>query len=465
MQIPSFSNIGRLSKKVVCRILALVLSASCIDISAQSVIAALSKTPSVQFPSGFFHPTLFVVATAIASLILIALSAKWQSLRRHPLSLYLSAVAAMVGISAMWTAGMPELSMCLYIAFSFGCAFMTFYWIELLASVTAFELMVIIAGNTLATILVTLITDYLSFYEYFGILSLALGFLCLKYADDTVTSTPPKHSENASTIDTSTVARTITGLCLVGLVAGTTQSIALIEDPSCSLCSVAPSAIALVIVVAIIVNAPDVRLSTALKIISSLTAGALLLLLMPGATPLSSYFLSQIAFSVLSSIASYALALVVKSRTYHTLKAVGTTYTMLSFSSLILLVLVGLGVDITSSHFVIALSFIFICAAIWLMGDRGIDTLINPFRPIGANESPASGAFKKKAELVAQRSKLTPREADVFYLAVVGRSCPFIAEKLVLSENTIRSYLQKVYSKCGVHSRQELISLVEETSE
>lgn len=56
MQIPSFSNIGRLSKKVVCRILALVLSASCIDISAQSMIAALSKTPSVQFPSGFFLP-------------------------------------------------------------------------------------------------------------------------------------------------------------------------------------------------------------------------------------------------------------------------------------------------------------------------------------------------------------------------------------------------------------------------
>lgn len=56
MQIPFFSNIGRLSKKAVCRILALVLSASCIDISAQSMIAVLSKTPSVQFPSGFFPP-------------------------------------------------------------------------------------------------------------------------------------------------------------------------------------------------------------------------------------------------------------------------------------------------------------------------------------------------------------------------------------------------------------------------
>ena len=97
----------------------------------------------------FSTPRSFVVVTAIASLILIALGAKWQSLRRHPLSLYLSAGVAMVGISAMWTTGMPELSMCLYIAFSFGCAFMTFYWIELLASVTAFELMVIIAGNTL----------------------------------------------------------------------------------------------------------------------------------------------------------------------------------------------------------------------------------------------------------------------------------------------------------------------------
>lgn len=114
---------------------------------------------------------------------------------------------------------------------------MNFYWIELLASVTAFELMVIIVGNTVVTILVTLITDYLSFYEYFGILSLALGFLCLKYADGTVTSTPPNRSENASAIDMSTVARTITGLCLVGFVVGTTQSIALIEDPSCSLYS------------------------------------------------------------------------------------------------------------------------------------------------------------------------------------------------------------------------------------
>ena len=33
-----------------------------------------------------------------------------------------------------------------------------------------------VAGSTVATILVTLITDYLSFYEYFGILSLALSF-------------------------------------------------------------------------------------------------------------------------------------------------------------------------------------------------------------------------------------------------------------------------------------------------
>ena len=42
-------------------------------------------------------------------------------------SLYLLPASHFVGISAMWTTGMPELSMCLYIAFSFGCASFTFY--------------------------------------------------------------------------------------------------------------------------------------------------------------------------------------------------------------------------------------------------------------------------------------------------------------------------------------------------
>ena len=58
---------------------------------------------------------------------------------------------------------------------------------------------------------------------------------------------------------------------------------------------------------------------------------------------------------------------------------------------------------------------------------------------------------------------LTARERDVFNLYIVGRSAPYIAEKLVISESTVKSHLQHIYTKCDVHSRQELMDLVEDT--
>lgn len=61
---------------------------------------------------------------------------------------------------------------------------------------------------------------------------------------------------------------------------------------------------------------------------------------------------------------------------------------------------------------------------------------------------------------------LTARERDVFNLYIrPGRSAPYIAEKLVISESTVKSHLQHIYTKCDVHSRQELISLVETSQE
>ena len=41
-----------------------------------------------------------------------------------------------------------------------------------------------------------------------------------------------------------------------------------------------------------------------------------------------------------------------------------------------------------------------------------------------------------------------------------GRSLPYIAETLVLSENTIRSHTRRIYNKLGVHSKQEMLDLL-----
>ena len=43
-----------------------------------------------------------------------------------------------------------------------------------------------------------------------------------------------------------------------------------------------------------------------------------------------------------------------------------------------------------------------------------------------------------------------------------GRNVPFIAEALGLSSHTVRGYVKSLYARLDVHSRQEIIDLVEQ---
>lgn len=138
---------------------------------------------------------------------------------------------------------------------------------------------------------------------------------------------------------------------------------------------------------------------------------------------------------------------------------------MLSSGAIVLVAFALLGLNVADRTFIAGLALVFALAAIWLIGDRGIDQLVSPKQPAAASDDAGPLRFEEKIRLVAQTAGLTLREQDVFELAATGRSVPFIAEKLVLSENTVKSYLQKVYAKCGVHSRQELISLVEDAAD
>lgn len=63
---------------------------------------------------------------------------------------------------------------------------------------------------------------------------------------------------------------------------------------------------------------------------------------------------------------------------------------------------------------------------------------------------------------LAARYRLTPRETELFGLFVSGRSIPWIAAKLGVSEGTIRSHTRHIYEKTNVHSRQELIDFAQE---
>lgn len=69
--------------------------------------------------------------------------------------------------------------------------------------------------------------------------------------------------------------------------------------------------------------------------------------------------------------------------------------------------------------------------------------------------------FDDACAMVARRSMLSSREAEVFALLAQGRNKRLISSKLVLSENTVKTHISNVYQKLGVHSQQELIDLVE----
>lgn len=64
-------------------------------------------------------------------------------------------------------------------------------------------------------------------------------------------------------------------------------------------------------------------------------------------------------------------------------------------------------------------------------------------------------------ERIAQAYGLSKRQLEVMSYLVAGRDVDRIAEALVLSPNTVRSYRKSLYAALGVHGRQELLDMVE----
>ena len=68
----------------------------------------------------------------------------------------------------------------------------------------------------------------------------------------------------------------------------------------------------------------------------------------------------------------------------------------------------------------------------------------------------------KQVEVLRRHYGLSSREAEVMELIARGASVPRIAERLVLSENTIRTHSRRIYAKLDIHKKQDLIDLINE---
>ncbi len=69
--------------------------------------------------------------------------------------------------------------------------------------------------------------------------------------------------------------------------------------------------------------------------------------------------------------------------------------------------------------------------------------------------------FDEVCERIATQAKLSKREREILPLALRGRTAERIASEFFISKNTVDTHLRRIYAKCDVHTRQELIDLSE----
>ena len=83
---------------------------------------------------------------------------------------------------------------------------------------------------------------------------------------------------------------------------------------------------------------------------------------------------------------------------------------------------------------------------------------------INTSEPTEHKSLADRCEAIGKQHGLTPREREIMQLLCKGRTKAFIAETLYLTENTVKGHTKHIYTKLDVHSKQQLMDLVERES-
>ena len=80
--------------------------------------------------------------------------------------------------------------------------------------------------------------------------------------------------------------------------------------------------------------------------------------------------------------------------------------------------------------------------------------------PPAASDSPRP-RFQDRCLEVAAAFELSPKETEVMILFAKGRSAARIQEELFISKGTVSTHLRHIYQKMDVHSKQEMLDVIE----
>ena len=125
-----------------------------------------------------------------------------------------------------------------------------------------------------------------------------------------------------------------------------------------------------------------------------------------------------------------------------------------------------LGFDVFTSHFVALLTMsILVLTALFVLDEkdslRGWGLLPQEEQGHPAQEGPRDISVVDPPSVQDKFANygLTNREYEILGLLLKGRSLNRISEDLGIAYNTVNTHVANIYTKCGVHSRQELIDL------
>lgn len=79
------------------------------------------------------------------------------------------------------------------------------------------------------------------------------------------------------------------------------------------------------------------------------------------------------------------------------------------------------------------------------------------------SQSHVRTTWDQRCHAVGEKYELSERQQEVLALMAQGRNAKYIENALTISLSTVQTHIRNIYRKLGVHSRQELLDLIEET--
>ncbi|MEG0505688.1 MAG: helix-turn-helix transcriptional regulator, partial [Raoultibacter sp.] len=116
-------------------------------------------------------------------------------------------------------------------------------------------------------------------------------------------------------------------------------------------------------------------------------------------------------------------------------------------------------VVITAVMVIIIGVFVVVFRFVLMSGSEARDSLREDVALVEAPEKPSR---EDVVQGIGKEAGLTPREVEIMGLVLAGNSQRKISEKLILSYGTVQWYMKAIYKKLDIHSKQDLVDLVQE---